>query len=201
MIGKDFREEIVAMKNDLFTGELVRLTAADLDAAAEAFARWSLDSEYYRLLNSGACHLWSRNKTKEWLEKDLLSEKPDLYSFMIRTLDSDRLIGEIGLDGVKYTHGDAFVGIGLGEHDFWGKGYGTDAMLVLLRFAFTELNLRSVSLDVFEYNPRAVRSYEKVGFVVEGRMRGMLRREGKRWDMIFMGILRKEWERLYMEEQ
>lgn len=189
------------MLTDLFRSDLVRLTAADLDAAAEAFARWSLDSEYYRLLNSGACHLWSRNKTKEWLEKDLLSEKPDLYSFMIRTLDSDRLIGEIGLDGVKYTHGDAFVGIGLGEHDFWGKGYGTDAMLVLLRFAFTELNLRRVSLDVFEYNPRAVRSYEKVGFVVEGRMRGMLRREGKRWDMIFMGILRKEWERLYMEEQ
>jgi len=87
---------------------------------------------------------------------------------LIRTLDGDCLIGEIGLDGIKYTHGDAFVGISLGERDFWGKGYGTDAMRVLLRFAFTELNLRRVSLDVFEYNPRAVRSYEKVGFVVEG---------------------------------
>jgi RimJ/RimL family protein N-acetyltransferase len=184
------------MKKDLFNGDLVRLAAADLEAAAEAFALWSLDSEYYRLLVSDACHLWSKIKTKEWLEKDLLSCKPDLYSFMIHTLDGDRLIGEIGLDGVKYTHGDAFVGIGLGERDFWGKGYGTDAMRVLLRFAFTELNLRRISLDVFEYNPRAVRSYEKAGFIVEGRMRGMLQREGKRWDLIFMGILREEWERL-----
>jgi RimJ/RimL family protein N-acetyltransferase len=184
------------MEKDLFKGELVRLTAADLDVAAEAFARWSLDSEYYRLLDSDPCHLWSKNKTREWLEKHLFNEKPDMYSFLIRTLDGDCLIGEIGLDGIKYTHGDAFVGIGLGEREFWGKGYGTDAMRVLLRFAFTELNLRRVSLDVFEYNPRAVRSYEKVGFVVEGRMRGMLEREGKRWDLVFMGILREEWERL-----
>ncbi len=65
-----------------------------------------------------------------------------------------------------------------------------------LRFAFTELNLRRVTLDVFEYNPRAMRSYEKAGFVVEGRMRGMLKREGKRWDLVFMGILRDEWERI-----
>jgi RimJ/RimL family protein N-acetyltransferase len=184
------------MKNDLFNGKLVRLEAADLDVAAEAFTRWSLDSEYYRLLDSDVCHLWSKNKTREWLEKNLLNEKPDLYSFMIRTLDSDRLIGEIGLGGIKYTHGDAFVGIGLGERDFWGKGYGADAMRVLLRFAFTELNLRRVSLDVFEYNPRAMRCYEKVGFVTEGRMRGMIEREGRRWDLIFMGILREEWERL-----
>ena len=59
---------------------------------------------------------------------------------------------------------------------------------------FNELNLHRVSLDVFEYNPRAIRSYEKVGFVFEGRTRKFLNREGQRWDMIFMGILRSEWE-------
>ena len=193
MIGKGLREERVAMKNDLFKGTLVRLAAADLETAAEAFARWSLDSEYYRLLVSDAGHLKSKIKTKEWLEKDLLSDKPDLYSFMIRTLDSDRLIGEIGLDGVKYTHGDAFVSIGLGERDFWGKGYGTDAMRVLLRFAFTELNLRRVSLDVFDYSPRAVRSYEKAGFRREGLVRSDCLRDGQRQDSVFMGILRDEW--------
>jgi RimJ/RimL family protein N-acetyltransferase len=81
----------------------------------------------------------------------------------------------------------------MGARESWGKGYDTDAMRVILRFAFQELNLRRVSLDTFEYNPRAIRSYEKAGFVLEGRARGYLNREGKRWDLIFMGILQEEW--------
>ena len=87
------------------------------------------------------------------------------------------------------------MGIGIGERDCWGKGYGTDAMRVVLRFAFVELNLHRVGLNVFEYNPRAIRSYEKAGFVEEGRLRGFLHRNNRRWDLIFMGILRDEWER------
>ncbi len=66
-------------------------------------------------------------------------------------------------------------------------------MNLVLRFAFTEINLHRVTLTVFEYNPRAVRSYEKAGFRHEGRIRGALLRDGKRWDMFFMGILRDEW--------
>lgn len=85
------------------------------------------------------------------------------------------------------------MGIGIGEREYWSKGYGTDAMNVILRFAFDELNLYRISLNVFEYNQRAIRSYEKVGFVVEGREREFLRRGGRRWDMIFMGLLREEW--------
>jgi RimJ/RimL family protein N-acetyltransferase len=115
---------------------------------------------------------------------------------MIRALDGDRLIGFVGLGGIQWNNGDAFVGISLGERQDWGKGYGTDAMRVLLRYAFDELNLHRVSLDVFEYNPRAIRSYEKAGFTVEGRCRQYLHREGKRWDLIFMGILREEWEQM-----
>ncbi|MFM8321349.1 MAG: GNAT family N-acetyltransferase [Chloroflexota bacterium] len=69
-------------------------------------------------------------------------------------------------------------------------------MRVLLRYAFQELPLNRVTLNVFEYNPRAVRSYEKAGFRVEGRVRGGLNRDGKRYDMIYMGILRAEWEAL-----
>jgi RimJ/RimL family protein N-acetyltransferase len=76
----------------------------------------------------------------------------------------------------------------------WGKGYGTDAMRVVLRYAFTELNLHRVSLDVFSYNPRAIRSYEKAGFKYEGCMRSRVQRDGKRWNMVFMGIMKEEWE-------
>jgi RimJ/RimL family protein N-acetyltransferase len=188
------------MNAQLFKGELVRLVAEDLDVMAKAISHWALDSEYSRLFASDPCRLWSKNQTGEWLEKELGTEKPDLYIFMIRAMADDRLIGVISLDGIQYAQGDAFASIGVGERDFWGKGYGTDAMRLLLRFAFTELNLRRVTLDVFEYNGRAVHSYEKAGFLVEGRMRAMLKRAGKRWDMLFMGILREEWQRQFGEE-
>jgi RimJ/RimL family protein N-acetyltransferase len=107
-----------------------------------------------------------------------------------RTLPDDRLVGDVGLD--RYDgHGTPLSASTRGASV---KGYGSDAMRVILRYAFTELNLHRVSLNVFEYNPRAVRSYEKVGFKPEGRSRGVLHRAGRRWDLIFMGILFEEWE-------
>jgi RimJ/RimL family protein N-acetyltransferase len=72
-------------------------------------------------------------------------------------------------------------------------------MKIVLRYAFAELNLHRVSLGVFEYNPRAIRSYEKAGFQHEGRARKHLNHEGQRWDIFFMGILREEWLALNKE--
>ena len=107
-------------------------------------------------------------------------------------LADDRLIGLADLTPI-WPHSDGWLGIGLGEREYWGKGYGSDALRVLLRFAFTELNLQRVSLNAFEYNARAIRSYEKAGFRVEGRVREWMRRDGRRWDVIYMGLLREEW--------
>ncbi len=182
---------------DLFRGELVHLVAEDPETIAESFSRWSNDSEYTRLLFSGVTYPRSKKSVKEWIEKQREKNPPEFLLFMIRRLEDDRLIGEIGLDGIKWNHGTCFVGISIGEREMWGKGYGTDAMRIILRFAFTELNLHRISLDVFEYNPRAIRSYEKAGFVSEGRVRSVLNKEGKRWDFLFMGILKDEWAALY----
>jgi RimJ/RimL family protein N-acetyltransferase len=178
---------------DLLKGKLVHLTAEDPKVIAEANVRWARDSEYMRLLDSSPSAPVSGKKIIEWVEKDFEKDPPSEYYFMIRSLADERLIGLIGLDGNIVPHGDAFVGIGIGERELWGKGYGTDAMRVILRYGFSELNLRRVSLDVFEYNPRGIRSYEKAGFVHEGRLRQYLHRSGRRWDLLFMGILREEW--------
>jgi RimJ/RimL family protein N-acetyltransferase len=177
----------------LLTGTLVRLAAVDVQTMAVAMSKWGRDSEYWRLRAADPARLHSARASRAWLEKELDKEPPSFYMFSIRTLDDDRLVGEVGLDGIDWSHGEGFVGISLGERQDWGKGYGTDAMRVLLRYAFNELNLARISLDVFEYNPRAIRSYEKVGFKVEGRARQLLNRDGRRWDLIFMGILREEW--------
>ena len=184
------------MNNDIFRGKMVRLTAESNQVLAEALSKWNRDSEFHRLLDTGVTMVRSVKGTKEWIEKDLEKENAELIFFNIRTLEEDRLIGFIGLDGIQWAHGDTFVFIALGEREYWGRGYGTDAMRVILRYAFTELNFHRVSLDVFEYNPRAIRSYEKAGFKNEGRCRKLLSRDGERTDDLFMGILQEEWVKL-----
>ncbi|TGA99386.1 N-acetyltransferase [Sporolactobacillus shoreae] len=90
----------------------------------------------------------------------------------------------------------SFLAIGIGEAKNRNKGYGTDALKVILHYAFHELNLNRVSLDVIEYNAWAIHAYEKVGFQHEGRMRDAVLRDGKSYDRLIMGILRSEWEEL-----
>ncbi len=180
------------MHNDIFCGKLVRLSAEDPETHAENWSKWGHDSEYGRLLDLDPVHLRSPKMIKEWLEKDLEKDPPGMWLFGIRTLADDKLIGFVDLSGAS-AHGDAFVGIGLGERDYWGKGYGTEAMKLILRFAFVELGLHRVSLDVFDYNPRGVKSYEKAGFRREGVEREMIKRDGRRYDVIFMGVLCADW--------
>lgn len=183
---------------DLFTGKLVRLAAEDPETQAGLFCQWARDTEFSRLLDSEPPFTFSEKKWKEWMEKDL--EKPDNYFFSIRTLDGSQLLGFVALFEMHWQHGDTMVSIALGQRDYWGQGYGTDAMNLILRYVFTELNLRRVSLIVFEYNPRAIRSYEKAGFVVEGRVRGAMLRDRQRWDFIWMGVMREQWLQLNGQE-
>jgi len=184
------------MKN-IYQGELVRLSAMDADEAGKAFSRWHRDSEFRRLLDSGVAYMASAYGAKKWLEKELEEQSVNQHWFSVRKVDDDQLLGDIDLYIANWSGRDAFVGLGIGEREFWGKGYGTDLMKLILCYGFTEVNLKRVTLTVFEYNPRAIRSYEKAGFRHEGRMRRVLNKEGKRWDILYMGILREEWMELY----
>src|SRR3989304_3481066 len=114
-------EELVMMMTTAgLQGELVRLVAPEPDRDAELLAKWSRDAEYLRLLDSDPARQWSVKKYKEWIEKDLAKERW-------------RPIGFVGLGGIRWTHGDAWVGIGIGEREYWGKGCGTEAMRMILR--------------------------------------------------------------------
>ncbi len=177
-------------------GELVHLTAEEPKILAESLSRWGRDTEYWRLMAGNPARLFSVKAVEKWFEENNEKDAIKNIFFGIRTLNDNRLIGDIGLDGIDWVNGTSYVGISIGDRNEWGKGYGTDAMQVLLRFAFAEINLYRVSLTVFEYNPRAIRSYQKAGFIEEGRARQELNREGRRWDVIYMGILRSEWEKI-----
>jgi RimJ/RimL family protein N-acetyltransferase len=182
-----------AMSANLFQGERIRLVSTGPEEMAKLFSRWDRNSFYARLLDDAPRVLFSEKKNKELLEENLEKLIPEEFMFSIFALDSQKVVGFVGLWADYFNHGIAWLGIGIGEPEYWGKGYGTEAVQLMLKYAFTELNLHRVSLDVLGYNQRAIRSYEKNGFVTEGMQRKIVNREGKRWDVYFMGVLREDW--------
>jgi len=185
---------------DLFRGELVRLTSEEPELRAKHEVRWQRDTEFHRLADSDPAELTSEKKLKEWFDKNAEGGfKPERHAFSIHALDDDKLIGFLVL-WVNLIYGEVWVGIGIGERDYWGKGYGTDAMKLGVQFAFMELGVQRVSLGLHEYNARALKSYEKVGFKFEGRTRWDVLREGKRTDTLWMGVLRDEWLQMQQGE-
>lgn len=183
------------IRTDLLEGEKVRLIEMDPERDSKSWVKWFENSEYMRHLDSEPSRLRSEKISKDWMEKHLGDFLE--FQFYIQTIADKKIIGGVGLDGNIRIHQEAFVGIGIGEPEFWGKGYGTDAMRLILRYGFLELNLHRVSLNVFGYNARAIQSYLKTGFQIEARSPNFLIRDGKRWDLVWMGILREEWSRNY----
>lgn len=178
------------MNNILFRGDLVRLTAPDPDRDAETMAHWSQDSEFMRLQDGKVARPTRPNPAHRQFDESLSA-----FRFMVRPLVSETAIGFSSLR-VMWSHGDAWLGVGLGDRAYWSKGYGTEAVRLTLKYAFTELNLQRVSLTVLEGNDRAQRAYAKAGFVYEGMWRENSRYDGQWYGEVFMGILRAEWESL-----
>jgi len=118
---------------------------------------------------------------------------PDSMALAVHLRDSGRLIGSCALSQLDGDNGSALYHITLGEKDTWGQGYGTEASELMLEHAFRVLALHRVALSVFEFNERAVKSYLKVGFVIEGRARDAIWRDGRYWDEISMSILESDW--------
>jgi len=102
-------------------------------------------------------------------------------------------IGITLLVNIDYKNRNAECIIDIGEKEYWGQGYGTEALTLLLNYAFQELNLHRVSLRVFSFNEKAIHLYKKLEFKEEGAGRQSLFRFGKWHDMIHMGILQGEY--------
>lgn len=101
-------------------------------------------------------------------------------------------VGNLGLHKVDRVHRKAEVGIVIGEPTFWSHGYGTEAMRVALRYGFDVLGLNKISLDVLEYNDRAIRTYERLGFQREGLHREDVYKDGRFVNVLRMSILARE---------
>lgn len=107
-----------------------------------------------------------------------------------------KYIGDCGLMGLGDPHGSAELGIVIGDRDYWGRGYGRDAVRLLLHYGFHYLGLRRIVLTTHAKNPRAIRCYLACGFVEDGRPRKAVWVEGEYLDVVNMSILREEWRDL-----
>jgi RimJ/RimL family protein N-acetyltransferase len=154
------------------------------------FVRWFNDPEVRQYLLM-YMPMSPAEEEGKWFERQL--ENPDNRGFAIETTDGVH-IGNCGLHDCDWVNRRAVLGIAIGEKEYWGKGYGSDAVRTLLGFAFAEMNLHRVQLEVHDFNPRALRCYEKCGFKLEGRQREALFRNGGYHDTLIMGILREEFE-------
>lgn len=125
-------------------------------------------------------------------EKETRERAPDKINFAIEV--DGVCIGTCGLFGLDATARHAEFGIGIGEKELWGHGYGREATGLLLDYAFHLRNLERVWLEVHSENERAIRSYRACGFVEEGRMRRHLWLAGRYVDNVIMAVLREEWE-------
>lgn len=147
-------------------------------------AEWTEDDTYLRMVDTDLARP---------LSKETLEAPPGSYEFRLRRREDDLLVGFAALFAVEWGNRAAKMAIGIGDGRFRGRGYGREGLGLLLQYAFTEMNLHRVGLDVIAYNEPAIRLYERSGFQLEGRLREAVWREGQRYDRLEMGILASEW--------
>lgn len=130
---------------------------------------------------------------EEELWYEAISGTKDTYKFAIETLEDQQYIGGCSINDVDWKNSVATVGIFIGDKNYRGKGYGADAMRVLLRFIFLQMNLNKIRLIVYSFNKSAITMYEKMGFKLEGILRQEIFRDGQYHDKLAMGILREDY--------
>jgi diamine N-acetyltransferase len=172
-------------------GKHIRLRAVE-NGDVKKFHEWVNDPEVTRGL---AMYLpMSMADEENWfnsLAKRDAREKP--LAIEIRKGKNWKLIGNCGVFDIESVNSSAELGIMIGDKSEWNKGYGSEVMVLLLRHCFETLNLNRAFLRVHTENIRAVRSYEKAGFILEGRLREAVYKSGKYEDVLFMSVLNSEW--------
>ena len=134
-------------------------------------------------------------------EKEFLISAKKEKMFAVRLLKNDELLGNIGFNSVDLLNRTAVIGIMLGNPNYQRKGYGIEAVKLILDYGFSFLNLRNISLSVFEYNEAAYNLYKKAGFKEAGRLRKAVEIMGKTYDVIIMDVLKEEFQSVYIKRE
>jgi RimJ/RimL family protein N-acetyltransferase len=171
-----------------YEGERVYLRPIEL-ADEFALRKWLNDPA----VRNGLVHQPPLNAAREraWIEAQGMN--PEEYHFGIVARAGDRLIGMVSLIKIHLVNRSAELVILIGDPDYQSRGFGTEAVRLVVRYGFEEMNLNRIELGVYATNTRAIRCYEKAGFVYEGCYRQSLYRNGRYVDESAYAILKEEW--------
>jgi RimJ/RimL family protein N-acetyltransferase len=176
----------------MLQGDNVRLRAIE-HSDLPRFVTWMNDPQVRRGL--ARCLPMSLAEEEDWFTKMLQTPAEEhVLVIEVQVENVWKSIGGCGFHLIDWRNRSASVGISIGEREAWDHGHGTQAMKLLLAHGFETLNLHRIWLLVYASNPRAIRCYEKVGFVPEGRQREANFREGRYEDVLVMSMLREEWK-------
>jgi RimJ/RimL family protein N-acetyltransferase len=177
------------------TGKLVYLRTLLKSLHAETALRWMNDPEVTKYLMR--VYPMTAREEDEWMDSQGKDSKN--VALAIHTLDEDKFIGTIGLHAIDLINRNAVTGTVIGDKDYQGKGYGTDAKMLLLDFAFNELDLDVIMSKVLAFNDRSLAYGKKCGYEECGRIPGWIRRQGKRHDEVILTVTQERWRPLWEE--
>jgi len=185
----------MSIDTQLFKGKMILLAPIDHEKDPQVESHWTHDLTLMRALSRQPAiplSIAQMKKRYEAIEKEV-DESKRLFYFTIRGKDDNRLLGFVRIEGIEWTHGTCSLKLAIGDPVERRKGYGSEALELIMHFAFSELNLFRLSAVVGEDNPAGLRFFIRHGFVEEVRRRKSILRDGQAWDLIHLGLLRDEW--------
>ncbi len=176
------------MQNPFIVGDKIYLRPLEMEDI-DSFTLWLNDEEVRQYLMRTSP--LNKVREKEWVENLYKDDREMVLGIVLK--ENDQLIGNIALHRISIPYRHAVLGIFIGDKSRWSKGYGTEALRLMVGHGFDQLNLHRIFLTVLGFNARAIHTYEKVGFKREGTFRDHIYRNGKYHDVHYMGILEDEW--------
>ncbi len=180
-------------QNNPIRGERIMLRAFRPEDADPLWS--SMDNEEFNRL-TGSHGTFTREMIDAYVARQIAADDDSRASFIISLPGDSQALGEVVINEVDHDNHSANIRIAMFDESGVGRGYGTEAMRLMVNYGFTQMNLHRISLGVYAFNPRAIRAYEKVGFKREGVLRDDLFWGGEYVDSIVMSILAHEWEAL-----
>jgi RimJ/RimL family protein N-acetyltransferase len=179
-----------AYGDSILVGDRIGLRGL-LDDDLATLARWEMDPGRLTTLSDRVAPQ-SEAAARERIAQRCANDGDNLGFAVVKLDGAVELIGQISLAGLRPKSRCATLGIALGR-EFLGRGYGSDAMRVIVDYGFRELGLHRIQLGVVPFNPAGIRAYQKAGFTEEGRLRESVLHDGRWYDEILMAILDHEW--------
>jgi RimJ/RimL family protein N-acetyltransferase len=159
------------------------------------FVKWINDKETLEMLS--AYLPVTIKEEAEWIESLSNKNHTDIQLAIVTT--DGNLIGSMGIHKIDWKNRTASTGAFIGDKNYWGKGYGTEAKMLLLNYAFNTLNLRKIYSSAIEYNKRSIAYQMKCGYKIEGRRIKQHFRKGRYWDEILTAVFKKDWLPIWKE--